>query len=101
MAKKVTSVPKKKKDEKIPPQEFDVSDKSVKKHEIDARCTKCQDMSIPKETTLYAYTTITAKGDSSYRFRIGGTCSEKGCGTKISKFIGKELAIDLIKEAKK
>ena len=79
---------------------FPVSSKSVSKNKITSWCMgkSCRNNIVPENVRMYRHIVANKFNDISYRYRIGGTCPK--CSTKISKIIGKELALALVKEAK-
>lgn len=92
----------KKKKEKAKPKlkEFPISAKLAKKNNIEANCLArgCQKVVKVKDVIVFAYPTKPVS-KASFRFRVGGVCSE--CGTKVSRMLGQEAALGLIKGGKK
>ena len=93
-------VKKKKEKAKPKPKEFPISAKVAKKNNIEARCLarNCQKVVRVKDVIVYAHPGK-SEDKVSFRFRIGGVCSE--CGTKVSRMLGQEAALGLIKGGKK
>lgn len=78
--------------------EIKVSKKYVKSIKLTARCMKCKVDVKPNGVKLHIHTKINVKGEPSRRFRISGTCPKSK--TVISKMMGKDAALEMIKASK-
>ena len=78
--------------------DIEVSKKYAKSIKLTARCMKCKVDVKPDNVKLHVYTKTNAKGEVSRRFRISGTCPESD--TVISKMVGKDDALGMIKDSK-
>ena len=86
-----------KKNKKKAPKEFELTEKQVKDNNLEAQCMKCKDAVVPVDARVFVHIRKGADSDKNvYSFRIGGI--HKECGTKVARFIGKELGLKLIKK---